>query len=243
MIRTAADATGKHRLNGVRTGPVTGDPQLSADPAGARGGEARTRLRAAERAAGVACLAGSLLVVSFWSLYYGGLLDIAAEDPVVRAFEGAFPVADGAFALLLLAAALSLRRGAPAGPFLLTAAGAMSVYLGLLDATFYGVRGLNHPSTAAGSLELALNLICLGGGGYALRVAWRLWEPGREGIGRLERRAVSRGFRSRPSVPAGDVPGRTTGRGEGGGCPETGIGGSSGLSTRRSGALQQLCSR
>lgn len=115
-------------------------------------------------------------MVAFWVLYFSGSLELGAGDATVRAFESAFPVADGVMAAALFGAAAALRRGHRAAPLLLAAAGAMALYLGLLDATFYGTRGLNHPRTAEGALELALNLACVGGGGWALARAWRMME-------------------------------------------------------------------
>lgn len=127
------------------------------------------------RAAGRVCLAGAALVAGFWTLYLAGPLAPPPDAHLVRAFESAFPVADGVLALVLAGAGLALLGGRPAGPFLLTVGAAMSLYLGLLDATFYGLRGLNSPFTATGRLELGINLLCVGGGLWALGVAWRLF--------------------------------------------------------------------
>ena len=146
------------------------------------GWKGRTRpagARSVDRTAGRLCLAGGVAVVVFWTLYFAGAIDPGHGDPVARAFESAFPVADAVLAATLFAASSALLVGRPAGPFLLAAGGAMALYLGLLDTTFYGLRGLNRPTSVDGAVELAVNLACLVGGAWALRRAWTLWERAR----------------------------------------------------------------
>ena len=52
----------------------------------------------------------------------------------------------------------------------------MTLYLGLLDATFYGRAGAFYPLTTNGAVELAIVLACIGGGLYGLRAAWMIWQ-------------------------------------------------------------------
>ena len=125
------------------------------------------------RAMGWATLVGGVLLVAFWVLYFTGALEIA-HDPMIAAFESAFPIADAVFCVVLFAASRSLFTGRSSGPFLLAWAGAVSVYLGLLDVTFYGGQGAYSAVTATVAFELALNLFCVGGGSVALLAAWRL---------------------------------------------------------------------
>lgn len=127
------------------------------------------------RAFGWASLAGAGLVCLFWIVYFGTGAGLGRDDGVVRGFESAFPVADGILALVLAAAGRSLLRGADSGPFLLVAGAAMSLYLGVLDVTFYARRGLYRPVSAGALLELVANALCIGGGAAALWWGWRLW--------------------------------------------------------------------
>jgi hypothetical protein len=121
-----------------------------------------------------AALTGGVCVLAFWLVYFASSATLGRGDPTVHAFESAFLVADAAFAILLVAAGLALFRRRPAGPFLLVAAAAMSLYLALLDLTFYSRQGLYAADTGS-MLELAVNALCLGGGLLGLRCGWTLW--------------------------------------------------------------------
>lgn len=120
-----------------------------------------------------ASFVGGTLVVLFWVLYLAGPLAPTGSDPLAREFEAAFPFADGVLAAALFAAGYSLRRGRPAGPFLVVAAAAMCLYLGVLDFTFYARRGLMSPDV--GIVLLAVNALTIGGGLLGLRAGWQLW--------------------------------------------------------------------
>lgn len=120
-------------------------------------------------------LVGGALIVAFWALYLLGAVELAGPDPAIRAFEAAFPIADALLAVALFAASVGLLRGRASGVFFLTAAAGMTLYLGLLDATFYGVRGLYAPADGWGLLEIGLNALCIVGGTLGLRFAWRFW--------------------------------------------------------------------
>jgi NO-binding membrane sensor protein with MHYT domain len=137
---------------------------------------AMEKRRKIERQAGWVVLGGGVAVLAFWALFFTGVVDAGPEAGVLHEFEMAFPVADAAFTLMLFAAAITLFRGRPAGTFYLVAAGAMSLYLGILDLTFYGRQGLYYPFSGSGLFELVVNAACVGGGAYALRRGWRLWQ-------------------------------------------------------------------
>jgi len=91
------------------------------------------------------------------------------------AYEAAFPLADAGFGATLLLAGYGLLRGHAAGPFLLVGAAAISIYLGLLDLTFYAGHGLYAPVNPSVLLELGVNAACIGGGLLGLRAGWRFW--------------------------------------------------------------------
>ena len=120
------------------------------------------------------CFAGGGLVVLFWTLYFAGpLAPPAGADPLLREVEAIFPFADAVLAAALFAAGLTLQRRRPAGPFLLVAAAAMCLYLGVLDLTFYARRGLMSPDV--GPIMLGINALTIGGGLLGLRAGWLLW--------------------------------------------------------------------
>ena len=68
--------------------------------------------------------------------------------------RGAFPLADALLATAAIGGGTALLRGAPAGVFVLALAGAMSLYLGVLDVSFYGRQGLYTPLIGDGGFEL-----------------------------------------------------------------------------------------
>jgi hypothetical protein len=123
--------------------------------------------------------AGGALMLLFWTLYLGGVLDLGQEDPIVSAFETAFVLADSVLGLLLCAAGWSLLRGRPGGLYLMVVAASMSLYLGLLDLAFYARVGLYGTLSVASVFELSLNLFCIGGGATCLWIGWRWQRRGR----------------------------------------------------------------
>lgn len=127
------------------------------------------------RVMGWVALAGGMLMFLFWILYFTGGLNFGQDDQLRSAFESAFPVVDGVLAIILVAAGICLLRGKPAGTFCLVVAAAMSLYLGVLDVTFYARQGLLHPLGREGAIALALSALCIGGGVLGLRFGWVLW--------------------------------------------------------------------
>ncbi len=122
---------------------------------------------------------GGTLVGLYWSLYFTGAVDLGQADPVVHGFESAFPIADTIFCAVLFSSGYALLASRRAGPLLLVVAGAMALYLGALDTTFYGVRGTYYPVSLEGLFQLFLNLLCVGAGGLALWCGWR-WQSGED---------------------------------------------------------------
>jgi hypothetical protein len=121
-----------------------------------------------------AIVAGGLVAL-FWIAYFATGAAPGDGDPRVAAYEAAFPLADAAFAAALLLAGWCLLRQHAAGPFLLVGAAAISLYLGLLDLTFYTTHGFYARPSPAVAIELAVNACCVGGGLVGLRAGWRLW--------------------------------------------------------------------
>jgi len=60
--------------------------------------------------AAIATLTGGACVAAFWIIYFTSGASLGHGDPVVTAFEGAFLIADGMFAALLIAAGIGLLR-------------------------------------------------------------------------------------------------------------------------------------
>jgi len=128
-----------------------------------------------ERAAAWIAFAGSGLLILFWALYFSGLLEFGSSDGILAEFEAAFPFADAVLASTLLVAGIGLRRGRRYGVFCLTGGASMTLYLGILDLTFYSTQGMYSPLTSDGVVELVVNFICIIGGLVGLGFSWRLW--------------------------------------------------------------------
>ena len=131
--------------------------------------------RDTRRVMGWAALAGGVLMLLFWLLYFTEGLSFGQDDRLLSAFESAFPVVDAVLAIILATAGVCLLRGKPAGTFCLVVAAAMSLYLGILDMTFYARQGFLYPLGDEGSMALALSSLCIGGGVVGLRFGWKLW--------------------------------------------------------------------
>ena len=123
----------------------------------------------------IATAVGGGLVVSFWALYFAANDVLGLVEPAIIPFEESFVVADAMFAGVLFAASFALHRRRMIAPFLLSIAGSMSIYLGVLDATFYARNGLFFPVSVNGTAEFFINVLCVAGGLFGLRLAWRMW--------------------------------------------------------------------
>ena len=130
----------------------------------------------ARRLLAAGALGGGVLDLAFWLLYAAGIVTVG--EGIARTYEAAFPVADALLGITLVAAGVTLSARRPAGPFLVVIAGSMALYLGVLDLTFYLSHQLYSLGLPATLLALALNLVCIGGGGLALYWGWRLWREG-----------------------------------------------------------------
>ncbi len=119
-------------------------------------------------------LGAGALVLLFWAFYLTDSASLGQQDPLKATFEAAFPVADLLFAAALIATGVLLLRHHRGAPFFLAVAAAQSLYLGVLDVTFYARHGLYAPLTAEAVTELAINALCIGGGILGLRAAWRM---------------------------------------------------------------------
>ncbi len=123
-----------------------------------------------------ATLGAGGLVLAFWALYLTEAAALGQQDPLRAGFEAAFPLADLVFAAALIATGIQLLRRQRAAPFLLAISAAMSLYLGILDVTFYARHGLYSPLTPDALSEIVINALCIGGGVLGLKSAWRLWD-------------------------------------------------------------------
>ncbi len=121
-----------------------------------------------------ATAAGAALLIVFWLAYFLANDALRLVEPAYTAFEETFVVADTILAALLLTASHRLRHRRPAAPLLLAAAAAMTLYLGVLDATFYARNGVLLSLTGKAALEAGIVGVCVGGGGYGLWAARRL---------------------------------------------------------------------
>ena len=140
----------------------------------------RTRTDVLARRAGFVALGGGTAVILYWTFFFLGAIESGPAGSSHLAFESAFPPADALLCVAALAAGTALLRGARGGAFFLAVAASMSLYLGVLDVSFYGRMGLYFPLSEAGFIELIVNLLCIGGGAVGVRLAWMLWDGGWE---------------------------------------------------------------
>jgi len=117
---------------------------------------------------------GTGLLVLFWTLYFARVIS-AAENPAIASFESAFWVADGLLAVMLVAGGVGLIRRKAYGLFCMVGAAAMTLYLGLLDLTFYVNQGFYSSLSADAVFQGVVTLCCLFGGGMGLLLGWKLW--------------------------------------------------------------------
>lgn len=122
-----------------------------------------------------AAFTGAGLLALFWVLYFGGVLAPADPDDPIARFEAAFPLADALLALTLVAAGVGLLRRKFYGLFCMVGAAGMTLYLGVLDLTFYAGQGSYSPPAGDGWVELLINALCIGGGAAGLWLCWTAW--------------------------------------------------------------------
>jgi hypothetical protein len=120
-------------------------------------------------------LVAGALVLLFWALYFTAAATLGQQDSLKAGFEAAFPLADLVFAGTLIATGVLFLKRHESAPFFLIIAAAQSVYLGILDSTFYARHGLYLPLTADSLTEIGINVMCIGGGVFGLKAGWRIW--------------------------------------------------------------------
>ncbi len=118
-------------------------------------------------------LAAGALVILFWAAWFSDAAALGQEDTLKAGFEAAFPLADLLLAGMLITTGVLFLRRRESAVFFLVVAASMSLYLGLLDVTFYARHGL-YALTPDGITEMAINVLCVGGGGFGLRTAWQI---------------------------------------------------------------------
>jgi hypothetical protein len=120
-------------------------------------------------------LVAGALVLLFWALYFTEAATLGQQDPLRANFEAAFPLADLVFTGALIATGVLFLKRHESAPFFLVAAASMSLYLGVLDATFYARHGLYLPLNSDSATEIVINALCIGGGAFGLKAGWQLW--------------------------------------------------------------------
>ncbi|MEW5900609.1 MAG: hypothetical protein AB1715_04005 [Acidobacteriota bacterium] len=112
--------------------------------------------------------------IGFFALGFSDLSDSELKD-IYLAFEGSFPAADGLLALFLVCGGIGLLRKASSGWFFTLMAGAMLIFLGLLDVSFNSRQGIYWLGPGEAVLNIGINAICLAGGGFLTWSAWKNW--------------------------------------------------------------------
>src|SRR3954471_9514512 len=119
---------------------------------------------------------GVVATAAYWVIWFGVNRDwlASAHTDSYYAFENSFPVADAWMALTGLAATIALVRRRASALLWSIAAGAISVYLGLLDVLFDLENGIYHsPDTGGVVVELLINVLTLSMGVVVMGWAWR----------------------------------------------------------------------
>lgn len=119
---------------------------------------------------------GVLATLSYWLVWFGVDRELLATAHTDRyyAFENAFPAADLWMVACGLAAIVALVRRRASSFLWIIAAGATSIYLGLLDVLFDFENDIyRSPDTGGVCLELAINVLTLAFGAVIITWAWR----------------------------------------------------------------------
>ena len=119
---------------------------------------------------------GVIATLAYWFVWFGIDRDIlaSAHSDSYYAFENSFPVADLWMAFAGAAASVALIRRRASALVWLIAAGATSIYLGLLDVLFDLENGIYHsPDTGGVVVEIAINVLTLAFGTGVMIWAWR----------------------------------------------------------------------
>lgn len=119
---------------------------------------------------------GVVATVAYWMIWFGVDRDILASSHTESyyAFENSFPVADAWLVASGFAAMFALLRRRASALLWCIAAGATSIYLGLMDVLFDLQNGIYRSGdTAAVATEVAINLLTLALGPVVIGWAWR----------------------------------------------------------------------
>jgi len=119
---------------------------------------------------------GVLATLAYWVVWFGVDREIlaAAHTESYYAFENSFPVADAWMVACGMAAVIALVRRRASSFLWIIAAGAISIYLGLLDVLFDLQNGIyRSPDTGGVWVEIAINVLTLAFGTVIILWAWR----------------------------------------------------------------------
>jgi len=118
---------------------------------------------------------GVVATIAYWVIWFGVNRDwlASAHTDSYYAFENSFPVADAWMTLAGLGATVALLRRRASALLWSLAAGAISVYLGLLDVLFDLENGIYRaPDTGGVIVEIVINVLTLSMGVVVLVWAW-----------------------------------------------------------------------
>ncbi len=119
---------------------------------------------------------GVVATTAYWVIWFGVNRDwlASAHTGSYYAFENSFPAADAWMTLAGLAATIALLRRRASALLWSLAAGAISVYLGLLDVLFDLENGIYRSGDTSGVIvEIVINVLTLSMGVVVLAWAWR----------------------------------------------------------------------
>ncbi|MEI9941042.1 MAG: hypothetical protein WDO69_27815 [Pseudomonadota bacterium] len=119
---------------------------------------------------------GVLATLAYWLVWFGIDRDIlaTAHSESYYAFENSFPAADLWMVFTGLGAVIALVRRRASSLLWIIAAGATSIYLGLLDVLFDLENGIYYSADTGGILvEIAINVLTLAFGAVIIIWAWR----------------------------------------------------------------------
>ena len=159
---------------------ASGEPSSTvASGTGGPPGVARPRASGGRIAIIIAMVFAALLIIAYWSIWYGGGRDLLASSHTASyyTFENAFPAAVGWLALTLLLGALGLALNRSWGLLWGLLAGGAGVYLGCMDVLFDIENGIylvpkgGDPSAIA--IEITINVLTFALSAIALTYLWR----------------------------------------------------------------------
>jgi hypothetical protein len=119
---------------------------------------------------------GWVATIAYWVVWFGIDREIlaSAHTESYYAFENAFPAADAWMALTGVVATVALVRRRASAFLWSLAAGATSIYLGLLDVLFDMENGIyRSPDTGGVIVEVVINVLTLSMGAVVMVWAWQ----------------------------------------------------------------------